>query len=184
MKILFFCRRFWPLIGGVEKHVFEIAKILVDRGNEVIVVTEWNEEELGRIREIGEIREHEGIKIYRIPITTSEKLKKFQIWKWLWANRNLIKKADIIHCHDVFYWFLPFKYMFPSKKVFTTFHGYEGSGLPKWNQILSHKMAKWLSNGTIAIGDFHQKWYGVKANYVSYGAVGKGSLHFGRDDER
>ena len=167
MKILFFCRRFWPLIGGVEKHVLEISKRLIEKGNKITVVTEWSKGD-GRFKGFGK---YEGIKIYRIPITTNEKLKKFQIWKWLWENRILIKEADIIHCHDVFYWFLPFKFLYPRKKVFTTFHGYEGSQPPKWNKILSHKMAGWLSNGSIAIGDFHQKWYGIKSEIVSYGAV-------------
>jgi len=169
MKILFFARRFYPSIGGVEKHVLEISKRLIAKGNKITVVTEWSKGD----GEFKGFEEYGGIKIYRILITTSEKKKKFQIWKWLWENRILIKEADIIHCHDVFYWYLPFKFLYPKIKVFTTFHGYEGSEPPKLNQILSHKMAGWLSNGSIAIGDFHQKWYGVKSEIVSYGAVGK-----------
>ncbi len=176
MKILFFCRRFYPLIGGVEKHVLEISKRLIDKGHEITIVTEWNEKELGGIRDVGEIGDIQGINIFRIPITTNEKKKKFQIWKSLFENRELIKEADIIHCHDLFYWFLPFKLLFPFKKVFTTFHGYEGSEVPSWNKILSHKMAKWLSSGTLAIGDWHEKWYGIKSDFVSYGAVEKWSL--------
>ncbi len=155
------------MIGGVEKHVLEISKRLIEKGNKITIVTEWSKDD-GGFEGFGEYGE---IKIYRIPITTNEKLKKFQIWKWLWENRILIKEADIVHCHDVFYWYLPFKFLYPKKKVFTTFHGYEGSELPTWNKILSHKMAGWLSNGSIAIGGFHQKWYGVKSNIVSYGAV-------------
>lgn len=168
MKILFFCRRFWPEIGGVEKHVFEISKRLIEKGNKVTIVTEWGKGDGG----FKGFEVYEGIRIYRIPITTSEKLKKFQIWQWLWKNRKLINEAEIIHCHDVFYWFLPFRLFYPRKKVFTTFHGYEGSKPPRWNKILAHKIAGWLSNGSIAIGDFHQKWYGVKSDIVSYGAVG------------
>lgn len=172
MKILFFCRRFYPLIGGVEKHVLEISKRLIEKGHEITVVTEWNKDD-GGFEEFGE---YEGIKIYRIKITADEKKKKFQIWKSLFENRELIKEADIIHCHDLFYWFLPFKLLFPFKKVFTTFHGYEGSEVPTWNKILSHKMAKWLSSGTLAIGDWHEKWYRVKPDFVSYGAAEKGPL--------
>jgi len=169
MKILFFCRRFWPLIGGVEKHVFKVSQKLIEKGHKITVITEWGKGD----GEFEEFEEYEGIKIYRIKITTNENLKKFQIWKWLWRNRKLINEADIVHCHDLFYWFLPFKFLYPRKKVFTTFHGYEGSQPPKLNQILSHKMAGWLSNESIAIGDFHQKWYRVKSKIVSYGAVGK-----------
>ena len=174
MKILFFCRRFWPLIGGVEKHVLMISNKLVEKGNQVSVITELDCRN-SKIK--NQKSKTSGIDIYRIPITTSEKKKKFQIWKWLWKNRILIKEADIVHCHDVFYWYLPFKFLYPKKKVFTTFHGYEGSQTPKWNQILSHKMAGWLSNGSIAIGDFHPKWYGIKSDIISYGAVGKNNTN-------
>lgn len=169
MKILFFCRRFWPLIGGVEKHVLEISKRMIKKGNKIVVITEWGKDDGG----LKAFEKFEEINIYRIPITTNEKLKKFQIWRWLWKNRKLINEADIVHCHDLFYWFLPFKFIYPRKKVFTTFHGYEGSQPPKWNQVLSHKTAGWLSMGTMAIGDWHEKWYGIKSDIVSYGAVGK-----------
>ena len=40
MTIVFLARRFYPLIGGVEKHVMEISKRLVAAGHRVIVVTE------------------------------------------------------------------------------------------------------------------------------------------------
>ncbi|HEX8932546.1 MAG TPA: glycosyltransferase, partial [Patescibacteria group bacterium] len=40
MKILFLARRFYPDIGGVEKHVLEISKRLAAIGHEVTVVAE------------------------------------------------------------------------------------------------------------------------------------------------
>jgi len=169
MKILFFCRRFWPLIGGVEKHVLEISKRLIEKGNKITIVTEWSKDDGG----FKGFEEFERIDIYRIPITASERLKKFQIWQWLWKNRKLINEADIVHCHDVFYWYLPFRFLYQRKKVFTTFHGYEGSRPPGGKQILSHKMGGWLSNGNITIGGWHEKWYRVKSDIVSYGAVDK-----------
>lgn len=40
MKILFFARLFYPHIGGVEKHLFEISTRLTAMGHEVTIVTE------------------------------------------------------------------------------------------------------------------------------------------------
>ena len=113
MTILFFTSRFWPEIGGVETHALEVAKELVKRGHKVSVISENH----GGLKDK---EDYKGIEIYRIKIQTSERLKKFAIWHWLFKNRNLIKKADTIHCHDVFYWFLPYKFLYPKKPVFTT----------------------------------------------------------------
>ena len=44
MTILFFSRLFYPHIGGVEKHVWEIARRLTKKGNRVIVVSEEESE--------------------------------------------------------------------------------------------------------------------------------------------
>lgn len=192
MKILFLTRRFWPEIGGVEKHINEISKRLVNKGNKVIVVTEIDNRK-SKIKDLtadggippesGKKSNINGIEIFRIPITVGEKFKKFQIWKWMWNNRQLIKEADIVHCHDVFFWYLPFRFIYPLKKVFITFHGYEGSSLPNKRKIFMHRLAGWLTNGNIAIGESHQKWYGVRPDYISYGGVDKnendrkGSLH-------
>ena len=163
MKILFLSRLFYPHIGGVEKHVMEISRLLVEKGHQVSVVTE----------ELKKLPEHEvfnSIEVYRIPVGKNEWFKKFIIWKWFWTNRKLIEDADIVHCHDVFFWYLPFRFLFPFKKVFTTFHGYEGYPL-KPKDILVHKLSEKLSNGNICIGDFIQRWYGTKPTYVSYGGV-------------
>lgn len=40
MIVVFFSRVFYPHVGGVEKHVFEISKILVKKGYKIIVFTE------------------------------------------------------------------------------------------------------------------------------------------------
>ncbi len=164
MNILFFSRLFYPHVGGVEKHVMEIGQILIKKGHKVTVVTEQNP--FGtKLRET-----INGIEVFRMPKLGNDKLKKFKIWKWLWRNNKLIKNADIVHCHDVFFWYLPFRFSLPFQKVFTTFHGYEGYPL-KQKDILVRKISERLSNGNICIGDFIKKWYGTKPTYVSCGAV-------------
>ena len=163
MNILFFSRLFYPHTGGVEKHVLEISKILIKKGHKVTVVAEKHDKKL-KDREI-----LDGINVYRISVKKNW-FKKFQVWDWLIKNRILIKNADVIHCHDVFFWYLPFRLLFPFKKAYTTFHGYENYPL-KSIQIVMHKIAEKLSYGNICIGKFIEKWYDTKANYISYGGV-------------
>ena len=40
MTIVFLARLFYPHIGGVEKHVLEISRILIEKGHKVSIVTE------------------------------------------------------------------------------------------------------------------------------------------------
>ncbi|MDP3987946.1 MAG: glycosyltransferase family 4 protein [Candidatus Levybacteria bacterium] len=176
MKIVFFSRFFYPHIGGVEKHVLEISKRLVKKGYEVIVVTEEltsenSSQRLNVLKHLNKGEEVQKIKIVRIQVGRNDWFKKFRIWRELWKYRSLINNADVIHCHDVFYWYLPFRFLSPTKKVFTTFHGYEGNKIPGKRAIIMHKIAEVLSFGNICVGDFLKKWYGTTATYVTYGAV-------------
>lgn len=164
MKILFLSRLFYPHIGGVEKHILEISRLLIKKGDKVTVVAERNSPRLKLNETV------DGIEIFRIPTLKDDKLKKFIIWNWMWNNRRLIKNADVIHCHDVFFWYLPFRFLYFSKPIFTTFHGYENYPL-KSKFILMHKIAEMLSSGNICVGDFMKKWYKTKPDFISYGGV-------------
>jgi len=165
MTILFFSRLFYPHIGGVEKHVLEISKILVKKRNSVTVLTEQYDNQLKKEDQI------DGIKIIRIDNGKDNWFKKFRAWKNIWKYRSLVRKSDILHVHDVFFWYLPFRFLYPSKKVFTTFHGYEGNKIPGFKSKLMHKIAEVLSDGNICVGDFLKKWYGTKPDYTTYGGV-------------
>lgn len=172
MTILFFVRRFYPLIGGVEKHVFEVGKRLVKKGYRVIVITEYEKNTKSiNYQSLPPSATIEGVEIYRINVGKKGKLKKFRIWLRLLGYLKVINSADIIHCHDIFFWYLPFRFFFPFKKVYTTFHGYEGNKVPTKKSILMHKIAEKLSWGNICVGDFLKKWYGTKPTFVTYGAV-------------
>jgi glycosyltransferase involved in cell wall biosynthesis len=188
MNILFFSRLYHPHIGGVEKHVARISRILIQKGHKVTVVTEKHSRGLKNKEII------EGVEVIRIPAFKEGKSKKFNIWRWLRENSLLIENADIVHCHDVFFWYLPFRFLYPFKKVFTTFHGYEDFPL-KPKDIVMHKVSEKLSMGNICIGDFIPKWYSTKADFVSYGAVdlpknekvpahSNGAVFIGRLDEQ
>lgn len=165
MSILFFSRSFYPHIGGVEKHVLEISKRLVAKGHSVSVVTE----ELST-KDIPKHESINSIEVYRIPVGRNDWLRKFRIWGEIWKLRNLIKTSNIVHCHDVFFWYLPFRFLYLTKKVFTTFHGYESFPL-KSKDIAMRKIAEKLSMGNICIGHFMKKWYGTKPTHTAYGGV-------------
>lgn len=159
MKILFLTRRFFPDVGGVEKHVLKISEVLISKGHSVTVITESS----------GKEDNLKGIKIFRIQVGKSW-FKKFEVWYWMWQKRRLIKEADIVHAHDVYYWYFPFRLLYPFKKSFVTFHGYETYPIKK-RAILVRKISEKLSKGNIIVGDFIKKWYGTKPNFVIYGAV-------------
>ncbi len=172
MTILFFARRFYPLIGGVEKHVLEVGKRLAKKGARVIVITEYeNNTNKQNQQSVPFSAMFEGIEIIRIQAGVEGKYKKFRVWFELLKHIKVISSADIVHCHDIFFWYLPFRFIFPFKKVYATFHGYEGNNIPNKKSIFMHKLAEKLSWGNICVGDFFKKWYGTKPTIVTYGAV-------------
>jgi glycosyltransferase involved in cell wall biosynthesis len=60
--------------------------------------------------------------------------------------------------------------LFPQKKVFTTFHGYESYPIKK-KAIVIRKVSELLSNGNICVGEFMRKWYKANPDYIIYGGV-------------
>lgn len=176
MKILFLTRSFYPNIGGVERHVEQISKGLIKRGYKVTIITEIPQKSYSNdYHSINlsakSVEKDINTKIIRIEVGKDDWFKKFRIWQQLLKNIKVIFTSDIIHCHDVFFWYLPFRFIFPFKKVYTTFHGYEGNKIPKMKAIFMHKLAEILSSGNICIGDLLKKWYGTNPTFVSYGAV-------------
>jgi glycosyltransferase involved in cell wall biosynthesis len=164
-NVVFFCRYFHPHIGGVEKHVFEVSKRLIKKGWTVTVVTELSDPRSK------EKETYQGIIIYRIELPKDRKEEKYAIWNWFFLHRNLIKKADIIHIHDVFFWYLPFRFIYPFKRVYMTFHGYEGDKVPSSKNIFMHKMGETLSKKNICVGDYLKKWYKTAPDGITYGAA-------------
>ncbi len=148
MKILFLTRLSYPHIGGVERHVYEITKILKRKGNDVNIISE-KEVKYPHTRFVGLI----------------------YIWYWFFKNRKVMENTDIVHCHDVFIWYLPFKFLYPNKKVYTTFHGWEGICPIPWKNIFLKRLASKLSNGGIAVGEYVERYYGIKTNKVVYGGI-------------
>lgn len=148
MKILFLTRKSWPHIGGVEKHIEEIGKRIEKRGNSLKIISE---------KDI----KYPHIKIFGL----------FYIWFWLFKNRKIILDSDIIHVHDVFVWYLPLRLLYPYKKVFVTIHGLEWDNSFNKVSLLQKRLAVQLSNGSIGIGRFLEKYTGVGFTKILYGGV-------------
>jgi len=163
MKIIFLSKYYYPHIGGVEKHAREVAELLAKKGHQITIMTLQHDP----ILTVNQKKS--GVKILRLPFSNN----KYSIWKNLWQQKELIKSADLIHCHDVFFWYWPIKLFYPLKKVFITFHGWEGKFPIPFRYKLARKISENLSNGNICIGDYLTKHYGTKTKYISYGGVTK-----------
>lgn len=165
MKILFFSRYFSPHVGGVEKHLYLLSRELVKKGYEITVLTEKFDSVL-RDREI-----FDSINIIRFDYPHKKIIGIFYIWYFLWKNRDLLVGSDVIHIHDVFIWYLPFRFIFPTKKVFTTIHGLEWGNPFSFSGVMQKKVAVKLSTGTIGVGKFLEKYLKVKFDLITYGAT-------------
>jgi len=163
MKVLFLTRLYLPHIGGVELHIQNLVKELGSE-TQITVVTEQHEASLPLEEKV------EKVTVLRI-LLKNQKTNKWQIWWWWLRHISLLLHSDVIHVHDVFFWLLPYKCIFFWKKMYITFHGYEGINNPKWNQKLWHQVAEMLTEANLCIGGFHQKWFKVIPSIISFGAV-------------
>lgn len=162
MDILMITPLFYPHVGGVEKHLKRVSEELIKKGHKITVITIKHDSKLSDFEQIG------NMDVYRF-----QKMKIYEIWIWIYKHRWLIRKSDVIHFHDyrTFYWFFPFRFFYPLKKLFITFHGYEGIlPIPKMI-IFLRKISEYLTSGNICMGTFIPKWYGTKADFVSFGGV-------------
>ncbi|MBN1168953.1 glycosyltransferase family 4 protein [Candidatus Woesebacteria bacterium] len=163
-KLLFISRLYYPHVGGVEKHIFELKKVLLERDYEISLVAERHD--VG----VKFFESQYGINVYRISYPKIRFFGLIIIWIKLLRFIPLIRKSDIVHVHDVFLWYLPFRLLFPFKNVYMTFHGYSEFPLRKIT-ILQKKLTNSLVKGWIGVGEFIEKWYGVKLDKITYGAV-------------
>ncbi|ETW28697.1 hypothetical protein PFFCH_03826 [Plasmodium falciparum FCH/4] len=89
---------FYPNLGGIETHIFELSKNLIKKGFKVIVVTNFNNNRHG-IRWMGN-----GIKVYYLPFQPFLDVVSFpNIIGTLPLCRNILyrEKVDIVHGHQV-----------------------------------------------------------------------------------
>lgn len=164
MRILMLSHYFQPKIGGVERVVKELADRISDI--QLVIITE---------KHLGHLKDKEKYNnrtiIYRIKYLHIKYIGVISIWIWLLKNRRLIKQADIVHIHDVFIWYLPFKFLFPAKSVYITFHGWEGIYPIPFKNIVQKKLANLLCVKSICVGKFIEEYYRIKCDLITYGAT-------------
>jgi glycosyltransferase involved in cell wall biosynthesis len=165
MKILFLSRLYNPHMGGVEKHIEMLSKTLIKKGHKITIITTKFENRLPDKETIS------GINVLRF---TQPKIKYIGLlftWYWMIKNLDLFRENDVVHIHDVFIWYWPIRLLLPLKKIYVTFHGQWGNYPIHLIDKLQKKIAYWFSNGNICIGEYIPKYYGIKADSISYGAT-------------
>ncbi len=116
MRILFVVYRYWPIVGGVEKYVHQLARTLLAEGHEVDVVTAALRADLPG-HDL-----YEGVRIHRFPASRSPVRARW----WLYRRVSLFRRADIIHVsntHTLEYLWKVFGSLVDRRKVFLTRHG-------------------------------------------------------------
>jgi len=170
MKILFIAPNYLPHVGGVEKHIDKLVQeLLKDKNSVTIVVPKFDNNYMS-------YEKSNALEIFRVRKKSNKLLNRVHSLFYLLKNFQLIKENNIIHFHDysTFWNFGLFAYFFiklTGKKVYITFHGWEGKIPLKKSVILKRKIIEKLVDANICIGHFIEKWYATKADIVSYGGV-------------
>lgn len=167
MRIVFVSPRYHPSIGGVETHVQKVAEQLIARGHQVTVFTTQNTPEELLVETIN------LVDVMRLP-RQFHKQKKLT-WQWIWSNRSQFISADVVHAHDVGWWILPIlPWIF--RKLYMTFHGWEGHWPIRWQAKLHRWIFAKVSRKTVHIGAWIQEFYFDQPNLILYGGVDRKRL--------
>ena len=172
MKILFIAPNYLPHIGGVEKHLDSLCKEMLKDGHEITILVQKFENSYDDYEKDG------NIEIIRLNKSANKVLRRLNMLKYMIINIKNILKYDVIHFHDyATFWsyglgVYPLLKLF-GKKVFITFHGWEGDVPPRKSIVFKRRLIEKLTTANISVGHFISKWYGTKANIVSYGGVDK-----------
>ena len=60
-KFCIFSANYFPYLGGVERYTYNLAKVLTEKKNEVIIVT-------SNTFDLSPITIENGVKIFRLPV--------------------------------------------------------------------------------------------------------------------
>jgi phosphatidylinositol glycan class A protein len=91
---------FYPNMGGVEMHLYQLSQCLLNRGNKVIIITHFYGNRKG-IRWLTN-----GLKVYYLPLTPFYNQSTFPtlgFFLFPLLRKILIReKINIVHCHQAF----------------------------------------------------------------------------------
>ena len=170
MKILFVAPNYLPHIGGVERHLEQLCKALLSDKHQITILMLQKDPDTRPYEKKGDLE------IIRLPKSSSSIYNRWRSASYFWREYKKFSTYEIIHFHDfnTFYTFgLPAYPLFKllGKRCFLTFHGWEGDVPPLPRVIQKRRFAAKCCSANMAIGDFIEKWYGTKADVVSYGGV-------------
>lgn len=165
MNILFLSHYFHPSLGGVENHIYNLSKSLIKKGNSVTVITVKFEEKLENKETV------DRITIIRFKYPKVKFFGILNIWRFLYTNKKIIEASDIVHIHDVAIWYYPLFLLYPKKLVFYTIHGYEPNNPFSRSSYFQKRLGVRLSNGSIGVGKFLEKYLKIKFDKIIYGAA-------------
>jgi len=180
MHIIHLADHFYPHGGGVEYHLEKISEHFLADGHRVTIIT---------VQESSDLALHEewrGFHILRLPTFDwsrpgwrvvqnagsglTKTIEKVHRWGQMIRLLPFLRTAQVVQIHDVFWWIAPLWWLIPTQ-VYMTFHGYESEQGPHWRQKLMHQVAVVFTDGSLAIGGFHEEWYGVQPSLVKFGAI-------------
>jgi len=175
MNIIFIVPDYYPHIGGVERHARSVALTLSRQGCRVTVFVE-------KRRNSDSLHEVDGnIDIFRFVKKNYFIFRKISFkWQFL-KNIRRFSQADVIHFHDfttMWLWGLLVHVLLRcmGKKIYITFHGWEGHVPPQRKTVYKRKICELLADGNICAGHFIEKWYTTHATRITYGGCSPVSL--------
>jgi glycosyltransferase involved in cell wall biosynthesis len=179
-----------PRVGGVEKHIRELNKVLTDWGHKIVLWAPKHDDRLPSFENDG------GVDIYRVAPIRSKRIGAIKVLSWWFKHVDLIRSANLIHFHGsypFFHWFFPFRLIYPVKPMFITYHGCGMVVPPIRGEKIRNRFTQYFMRGNICIGNFLEKWHRLKPTFVSYGGVNipsdlpssreKSAVYVGRLDE-
>jgi glycosyltransferase involved in cell wall biosynthesis len=168
MRVLMVAERLPPGIGGVERHVAGLARELTSRGLQVTLVAPCD---AGGPPGAPEARD---VQILHIPRTGRRWRDYVRAWGWWTEHRWALAQADLLHFHDVYallHWFGPARLLCPGKRLYLTYHGYEmRCPVPHRARFYRWLAERWVG-GSLCVGHYLIKWFHLRPEAVTYGAV-------------
>jgi glycosyltransferase involved in cell wall biosynthesis len=176
MKILFIAPNYLPHIGGVEKHLEKLCNELLKDKHEITILVQKFD------NSYKDYEKKDNLEIIRLNEGSNKIIRRFTLFSYMIMNLKKILQYDVIHFHDYDTFFAYGLGVYPilkifKKRVYVTFHGWEGDVPPKKSIVFKRKIVEKLTNANISIGGFIPKWYGTKANIVSYGGVDRADIN-------
>lgn len=99
-RIVFLCNRFLPSIGGIEQHVFSLAREMVNEGHQVLILTTNVVKD--QPTSLPSFEVIEGISVLRLKVSLWKGyLKQFHFCPSLIAELGRLR-PDVVHVHS--YW--------------------------------------------------------------------------------